>query len=257
MIRAKNCDQIEMMARAGELVSECLAIAREMVKPGATTAEIHAEVERLIERRGAEAAFKGIPGPSGSPDFPAACCMSPDEQVVHGFPNNVPLEEGQILSVDIGVLLDGWHGDAARTFIVEEKVNSRVRKLVKTTWEALHQAIEVMWPGRYLSDIGYTVQKYVEERGFSVVRDLVGHGIGQELHEEPQVPNYGEEQRGLKLREGMVLAVEPMINMGTFEVRVLDDGWTVVTDDGEPSAHFEHTVAITADGPKILTLDPA
>ncbi|HEB83624.1 MAG TPA: type I methionyl aminopeptidase, partial [Bacteroidetes bacterium] len=163
---------------------------------------------------------------------------------------------GQILSVDTGVLLDGWYGDAARTFIVGEKAGKRVRELVQATLEALLEAVEVMRPGRYLSDIGHTVQRYVEARGFSVVRDLVGHGIGRELHEEPQVPNFGDGGKGLKLRPGLVLAVEPMVNMGTHRVRVLNDGWTVVTADGKPSAHFEHTIAVTENGARILTPDP-
>ncbi|MBD3165917.1 type I methionyl aminopeptidase [bacterium] len=256
MIRTKTPKQIDKMATAGALVGECHALARSMAKPGATTAEINAAVEKLIESRGAIAAFKGVKGAPGVQDFPFACCMSVDERVVHGFPNDTPLREGQILSVDIGTRVNGWYGDAARTFIIGEKVDPRVKELVDVTEAALYEGIRLMLPGNYLTDIGHAIQTYVEARGFSVVRDLVGHGIGQNLHEEPQVPNYGEGRRGLKLREGMVLAVEPMINLGTWKVKVLDDGWTVVTQDGQPSAHFEHTIAITKDGPRILTPEP-
>jgi methionyl aminopeptidase len=256
MIRTKTPKQIDKMAVAGALVGECHALARSMAQPGATTAEINRAVDDLIASRGAEAAFKGVKGGPGVQDFPFACCMSVDEQVVHGFPNDRPLQPGQILSIDIGVKINGWYGDAARTFIIGEDADPRVKELVGTTEAALYEGIRVMMPGNYLTDIGHTIQTYVEERGFSVVRDLVGHGIGQNLHEEPQVPNYGEGRKGLKLREGMVLAVEPMINMGTWKVKVLDDGWTVVTQDGKPSAHFEHTIAITKNGPRILTPEP-
>jgi len=256
MIRVKNPRQIEELAKAASIVAECHQIAREMVKPGCNTAEINEAVEKYIEKLGVEPAFKGYPGSPGSPPFPAACCMSVDEQVVHGFPCETPLNEGQIISVDIGVRTkSGWYGDAARTFPVG-KVSDRVQELLDATRKCLDQAILVMRPGNYLGDIGETVQNYVEARGFSVVRDLVGHGIGKDLHEEPQVPNYGRGGRGLKLREGMVLCVEPMINLGTYKVEVLNDGWTVVTADGKPSAHFEHQIAITADGPRVLSLDP-
>lgn len=257
MIQLKNPDEIDLMERSGHLVAECLMLARERLKPGITTAEINHEVEEFIEKSGADAAFKGFPGPDGVPPFPAACCMSVDQQVVHGIPNDIPLKKGQILSVDIGVKLNGWYGDSARTFIVGGESSPEVQNLVSSTLEALEEAIELIRPGEFLSNIGYTIQSYVEKRGFSVVRDLVGHGIGRELHEPPQVPNFGRPNRGLKLREGMVIAVEPMINMGVWEVRVLRDGWTIVTKDGEPSAHFEHTIAVTANGPRVLTPDPS
>ncbi|MDP8208240.1 MAG: type I methionyl aminopeptidase [Candidatus Electryonea clarkiae] len=256
MIRLKTSRDIEEMVKPNRIVAECLALAGDMAKPGITTAEINDAVEKYIEKHNADAAFKGIQGSTGTEPFPTACCMSIDEQVVHGFPSATPLQEGQILSVDIGVKLNGWYGDAARTFIIGTDVDDDVSELVKSTKEALEQAIEHAKPGSHLSDIGHAVQSYVEKRGFSVVRDLVGHGIGKELHEEPQVPNYGKAGRGVKLREGMVIAIEPMINLGTYKVDILDDGWTVVTRDGKPSAHFEHTVAITSNGPRILTLDP-
>jgi methionyl aminopeptidase len=255
MIRVKTPRQIEELAQAGQLVMECHAIAREMVKPGATTAEINEAVERHIDKAGARPAFKGYGGGGGAPPFPAACCMSPDEVVVHGFPSEEPLLEGQILAIDIGVELpSGWYGDAARTHMVG-RVDDRAGELVESTVASLDAAIETMVPGNHLGDIGAAVQSVVEPRGFSVVRDLVGHGIGRALHEEPQVPNYGREGRGLKLREGMVLCVEPMINLGTWQVKVKEDGWTVVTADGEPSAHHEHMIAVTAEGPRVLTRD--
>lgn len=174
---------------------------------------------------------------------------------MHGIPNNKPLHDGQIVSIDIGVLHDGWYGDAARTFAVGN-VSPEIKKLMDATWDALHLAIEIIKPGQFLSNIGYTIQTHVEQLGFSVVRELVGHGIGKDLHEEPQVPNYGRLDRGLRLREGMVIAVEPMINLGVYQVKVLNDGWTIVTADGKASAHYEHTIAVTADGARVLTLDP-
>lgn len=255
MIRVKTPEQIEELARAGALVMECHALAREMIKPGMTTAEIDAAVEKHVLDSGATPGWKGIDG-GGTVPFPSITCMSPDEQVVHGFPNEEPLREGQILSIDIGVKTKtGWYGDAARTYIVGESDDPRKVELVKETRASLEEAVKVMVPGSHIGDIGHAVQSYAEARGFSVVRELVGHGIGQELWEQPQVPNYGRPGRGLKLREGMVVCVEPMINMGTYDVKVLSDGWTIVTADGMPSAHFEHMIAITADGPRVLTHD--
>lgn len=256
MIRVKTPDQIEELARAGGLVAECHQIAREMVRPGISTAEINEAVERHILNANAVPAFKGYPNGQGGDPFPAACCMSVDEQVVHGFPSDKPLREGQILSIDIGVKMpSGWYGDAARSHAIG-KVGEDKQRLLDATRESLDAAIAVVRPDSYLSDIGHAVQSYVEKRGFSVVRDLVGHGIGQEMHEPPEVPNFGRGGRGLKLREGIVLCIEPMINMGTWRVNVLKDGWTIVTADGKPSAHFEHMVAVTADGARILSPDP-
>lgn len=256
MIRVKSPEQIELMRRAGGLVVECHEIAREMVKPGVSTAEINAAVEEHIMKAGAEPAFKGYPGPPGVKPFPTACCMSVDEQVVHGFPNDKPLREGQILSVDIGVKMpSGWYGDVARTRAVGT-ISSESQRLLDATRESLNAAISTVKPGAYLSDIGHAVQSYVEERGFSVVRDLVGHGIGREMHEPPEVPNFGHGGRGLRLREGMVFCIEPMINAGTWRVDVLKDGWTVVTADRKPSAHFEHMVVVTWDGARVLSPDP-
>jgi len=256
LIRVKSPEQIDQLRRAGGLVVECHEIAREMVKPGATTAEINAAVEEHIMNAGAEPAFKGYPGPGGVKPFPAACCMSVDEEVVHGFPNDTALKDGQLLSVDIGVRLpSGWYGDAARSHAVG-KASKGVQRLLDATHESLMVAISKVMPGAFLSDIGHAVQSYVEERGFSVVRDLVGHGIGKQMHEPPEVPNFGRGGRGLRLREGMTFCIEPMINMGTWRVDVLKDGWTVVTADRKPSAHFEHMVAVTRDGARILSPDP-
>jgi len=256
MIRVKTPEQIERLAEAGGLVMACHALAREMIRPGVTTREIDEAVERYVRKAGATPAWKGIEGPAGAPNFPSITCMSTDEQVVHGFPSDVPLEEGQILSVDIGVRTrDGWYGDAARSHIVGNVTDPKKKELIDETRAALEKAAAGMVPDSHLGDIGHTIQSHVEALGFSVVRELVGHGIGLELWEQPQVPNYGKAGRGLKLREGMVLCVEPMINMGTFEVKVLKDGWTVVTADGKPSAHVEHMIAITANGPRILTPD--
>ncbi|MCB2212156.1 type I methionyl aminopeptidase [bacterium] len=255
MIRVKSPEQIEELRRAGGLVAECHQIAREMIKPGVSTAEINAAVEEHILKAGAEPAFKGYPGPAGVKPFPAACCMSVDEQVVHGFPNETPLKDGQILSVDIGVKMpSGWYGDAARTLGVGT-ISEDAEKLLDATMESLLAAIDTVRPGAFLSDIGHAVQTYVERRGFSVVRDLVGHGIGKQMHEPPEVPNFGRCGRGLRLREGMTLCIEPMINMGTWKVDVLQDGWTVVTADRKPSAHFEHMIAVTKDGARILSPD--
>lgn len=257
MIRVKTREQIGELDKAGALVAECHAIVRDMIKPGITTAEMNEAVERHIEKSGAFPGWKGIPGPSGAPPFPSVCCMSPDEQVVHGFPSDVPLRSGQVLSVDIGVKTKaGWYGDSARTLLVGEGHSPEVVKLLDVTIEALERAIQKCVPGNHLGDIGHAVQSYCESHGFGVVRDLVGHGIGQELWESPQVPNYGKAGRGLVLREGMVFCIEPMINLGTHEVDVLEDGWTIVTADRKPSVHVEHMVAVTADGPQVLSRDP-
>jgi len=257
MIRVKTREEIGELEKAGRLVAECHALIREKIQPGVSTAELNEAVERHIERSGAVPAWKGISGPTGAPPFPSACCMSPDEQVVHGFPSEEPLKSGQLLSVDIGVKTRaGWYGDSARTLLVGEGHSERVIELVNATRDSLERAIEKVRAGNHLGDIGHAVQSYCEARGFGVVRDLVGHGIGQELWESPQVPNYGKAGRGLVLREGMVICIEPMINLGTHEVDVLDDGWTIVTADRQPSAHWEHMVAVTADGPMVLSRDP-
>lgn len=235
------------MRAPNALVAEILAELRGIVRPGVTTADLDVFAESRIRDAGAEPAFKGYHG------YPASVCASVNEEVVHGIPSSRrPLLEGDIVSVDIGVLLDGFFGDAAVTLPVG-LISEPAADLLRVTEEALHRAIAKTRLGARVSDIGHAVQAHVEAHGFSVVREFVGHGIGASLHEEPQVPNYGSPGRGPRLAEGMVLAIEPMVNMGKAGVRVLSDGWTAVTKDGRLSAHFEHTVAVTAEGPLVLT----
>lgn len=247
MIVLKSPREIERMKVPCRMVAEILTLLSEHVSEGVTTRDL--EEIALVEtrRRGAKAAFKGYSG------FPSALCCSLNEQVVHGIPNRNPLKSGDILSIDFGVLYDDYYGDAAITLTIGN-VKQEIVELVESTRQSLCSGIEKAMPGNRLYDISYAIQSYVERRGYSVVRDFVGHGIGKKLHEEPQVPNFGKPGTGVLLKPGMVLAIEPMINFGSFEVTVLGDGWTVVTKDGSPSAHFEHTVAITESGPEILTL---
>ena len=246
MIVCKSPAEIERMRVANALVADVLAELGSMVAPGVTTGELDAEAERLVRERGAEPAFKGYRG------YPATLCASVNEQVVHGIPSARKLENGDIVSLDMGVKLDGFFGDSAITVPVGQ-VSEEVLKLLQVTQEALEKGIEQVRLGGRISDIGHAIQHHVEAHGFSVVREFVGHGIGASLHEEPQIANYGEPGRGPRLAEGMVLAIEPMVNMGRPAVKVLADGWTAVTRDGSLSAHFEHTVAVTTDGPLVLT----
>ena len=228
------------------MVSEILGILKEHVKPGVTTEDLEAMATAEARKRKAKPAFKGYH------NYPSALCCSPNEQVVHGLPTTRPLKNGDIISLDFGILFDDFYGDAAITVAVGD-VSGEAEKLMDATERSLYKGIEQAVPGGRLSDISHAIQRYVEDRGFSVVRDFVGHGIGKSLHEDPQVPNYGAPTKGVRLKAGMVLAIEPMVNQGSHEVRVLDDNWTVVTRDGGLSAHFEHTVAITDKGPDILT----
>lgn len=228
------------------IVAEILELLKGKVKPGVTTLALNDFAESEAKKRGADPAFKGYSG------YPYALCCSVNDQVVHGMPGRCALNEGDIVSLDFGVFCDGFYGDAAVTLPVGE-VSDAVKRLMTVTEESLYLAIDAARPNGRLSDISYAVQSHVESRGFSVVRDFVGHGIGRRLHENPQIPNYGLPGRGVRLKPGMVFAIEPMINEGSHEVKVLADGWTAVTCDGRMSAHFEHTVAITADGPEILT----
>ncbi len=252
MIKLKSPKEIDKIRKASVIVAEALDLAATMIAPGITTGEIDRAVEAYIRSRNGRPAFKGY-GDRSHP-FPAATCISIDEEVVHGIPGPRQLEPGTIVGIDIGVELDGYFGDSARTFAVGE-ISEEKQRLMTATLDALELAIAAIVPNESrLSDIGYTVQSRVEREGFSVVRDLVGHGIGKQLHEEPQVPNYGSPGRGVVLKPGMTLAIEPMINAGTYMVKVLRDGWTVVTADGKPSAHFEHTVAITETGTVRLTV---
>ena len=235
------------MREAGRLVGEVLTELAAHVAPGVTTADLDELAERRILRAGATPAFKGYHG------YPATICASVNEEVIHGIPSGRRvLNEGDVISIDVGASLDGYFGDSAITLAVG-KVSEEAATLLRVTDESLYKAIEAVKLGGRISDIGHAVQAHVEAYGFSVVREFVGHGIGQKMHEEPQVPNYGEPGRGPRLTEGMVLAIEPMVNAGKPAVKVLADGWTAVTRDGSLSAHFEHTVAVTADGPWILT----
>lgn len=246
MIILKSPREIEKMRFAGRVVAEILALLRSEIKPGITTLELNNLAEREAIKRKSRPAFKGYGG------YPYSLCCSLNQQVVHGMPSTKELVEGDILSLDFGVVYDGFFGDAAITVPVSQ-VSELANRLVRVTEESLYKAIEVAVPGNRLSDISHAVQTHVERYGFSVVRDFVGHGIGKNLHESPQVPNFGESGRGVKLKPGMVLAIEPMVNEKGCRVAVLEDGWTAVTCDGGLSAHFEHTVAITDGGPEILT----
>ena len=234
------------MRVACKIVAEVLALLKEKAVAGVTTLELEEFALKETKKRKAVPAFKGYAG------YPYALCCSPNDRVIHGMPNSLPLKNGDILSVDFGVLYDEYYGDAAITFPVGA-VNAEARGLLKITEQSLYRGIEQAIAGGRLFDISSAVQKHVELHGYSVVRDFVGHGIGKKLHEEPQVPNYGVAGRGVQLKPGMVLAIEPMVNEGGFAVKVLGDGWTTVTADGSLSAHFEHTVAITNKGPDILT----
>src|SRR5688572_22280140 len=234
------------MRAANLLVADVLAELGSMVAPGVTTGDLDAAAERLVRERGAEPAFKGYRG------YPATLCASINEQVVHGIPSRRAVAEGDIISLDMGVKLNGFYGDSAVTVPVG-RVSEDVSRLLRVTREALEKGIEQVRVGGRVSDIGHAIQAHVESNGFSVVREFVGHGIGASLHEEPQIANYGEPGRGPRLAEGMVFAIEPMVNMGKPAVKVLADGWTAVTRDGSLSAHFEHTVAVTKDGPLVLS----
>ncbi|WP_032120418.1 type I methionyl aminopeptidase [Clostridium amazonitimonense] len=247
MVIIKNSQQIEYMRQAGKVVGETLLKLEEVIKPGITTAEIDRIAEEFITKQGAKPSFKGYGG------FPASICASINEEVVHGIPGNRVLNEGDIISVDCGAVLNGYQGDAARTIPVG-KVSEEAMKLIEVTKESFFKGVEKAIVGNKLTDISHAVQQYAEAAGFSIVRDYVGHGIGRDMHEDPEVPNFGRPGRGPKLVSGMVLAIEPMINIGDFKVVTKPDGWTVVTVDGSLSAHYENTVAILTDGPEILTL---
>ncbi|TDB39418.1 MAG: type I methionyl aminopeptidase [Actinobacteria bacterium] len=248
MIVLKSPVEIEMMREAGRVTAVALRLVGEAVRPGVTTGELDAIAEEYIRSQGARPAFLGYQG------FPTTLCTSVNEQVVHGIPGKRVLNEGDILSVDCGAVVDGFFGDSAMTFPVGA-VSADARALLDATRSSLEAGIAKMRPNMRLYDIGAAVQHVAEAAGFSVVREYVGHGIGRAMHEEPQVPNFGQAGRGAQLKPGMVFAVEPMVNAGGYEVRSLDDGWTVVTEDGSLSAHFEHTIAVTEDGPVILTVE--
>jgi methionyl aminopeptidase len=250
MITRKTSEQIAIMRRAGRVVAEMHEVCIRAAKPGATTADVDEAAREVLDRRGARSNFLGY----GNPPFPGVVCASPNEVIVHGIPSpKVELHDGDILSIDCGAIIEGWHGDAAVTVPVGE-IDHESKQLLDVTRASLEAAIARVTVGSRLGDVGAAVEQVAEGAGFSVVREYVGHGIGTAMHEEPQIPNYGLPGRGLKLKEGMVLAIEPMVNVGGPETQLLPDGWTVVTRDGRRSAHFEHTIAVTADGPEVLTL---
>jgi methionyl aminopeptidase len=246
-IQYKSTAEIKKIKRAGKVVSEVLDLISENVRPGVTTKKLDDLAADYFSKSKASAAFLGYQG------FPANICVSVDDEVVHGIPSDRVLENGQIVSVDVGSIVEGYFGDSARTFAVGE-IDNKAQHLLDVTKESLFKGIEACIVNNQLGDISAAIQSFSEKQGYSVVRDLVGHGIGTKMHEEPQVPNFGEAGTGIKLKEGLVIAIEPMINAGGYKVKVRPDGWTIVTSDGSLSAHFEHTVAITSNGPEILTL---
>lgn len=254
MIELKTRDEMDLMARAGAVIWKLFQELEVRVAPGVTTLQLDRFAEEFIRSHDdATPVFKGLYG------FPGAVCASLNEEVVHGIPSDERvLKEGDILTVDVGVSLEGWCADSARTFAVEPgAVDGETRRLLEVTERALERAIEAATPGNRIGDIGHAVERTVEGTGFHIIRDLVGHGIGRKVHEDPQVPNRGRPGEGPRLQEGMTLALEPMIARGTWKIRTLDDRWTVVTADGSPSAHFEHTVGVTSEGPRILSGEPA
>ena len=248
MITRKSREQIALMRRAGKVVAEMHEVCIRAAKPGATTLDVDRVAREVIERRGARSNFLGYHG------FPAVVCTSPNDVIVHGIPSDtVVLEEGDILSIDCGAIIEGWHADAAVTVPVGE-IDDESKRLIQVTRGSLEAAIDQVVEGKQLGDVGAAVEGKAEAAGFTVVREYVGHGIGTAMHEDPQIPNYGPPGKGMRLKAGHVLAIEPMVNAGGPETEVLDDGWTVITRDGRRSAHFEHTIAVTDHGPEVLTL---
>jgi methionyl aminopeptidase len=246
VIVKKSPAEIDAMAAAGDILVRCMDLLAGKIRPGVTTIELDQAAERFIRSQGATPAFKGYRG------FPGSICASPNHMVVHGIPGRFKLKRGDILSIDIGVVYDGWVADGAVTFGVGE-ISPLASKLLTVTEGALFKAVDECWPGRRMGDLSHAVQNHVESQGFSIVRSLVGHGIGRSMHEEPQIPNYGTPGKGIVLEEGMVFAVEPMVTAGKHMVRMGDDGWAIYSQDGSLAAHFEFTIGITAEGPRILT----
>jgi len=246
MIPLKSKEDLEMMGKAGKILARIMQNLQKFINAGISTRQINQLAEELVHQQNVIPAFKGYKG------FPATICTSVNEEIVHGIPNERILKEGDIISLDLGINYKGYFSDIAVTLAVG-RVNSRIKKLIEVTQKALSEGIKHTQIDNHVSDISYAIQNYVEKYGFSVVRQFVGHGIGKNLHEEPEVPNFGRPHQGPLLKKGMVLAIEPMVNMGTWESEILDNGWTAVTKDNMPSAHFEHTVAVTENGPEILT----
>ena len=247
MIHIRSASEIQKISKACQIVKETLELIEKTIAPGITQLELDVAAESFIRSKGAEPGFKGLYG------YPATLCISVDNEVVHGIPNNRKLQNGEIVSIDVGSLIDGYYGDHAKSFSVG-KVNSNKEMLMSVTYDCLMVGIDHAVPGNRIGDISHAVQKKAESQGYGVVKDLVGHGIGTKLHEEPQIPNFGNPETGPIIDVGMCFAIEPMINMGTHEVYTKKDGWTVCTKDGLPSAHFEHTITITETGAKILTI---
>lgn len=252
MIVLKSQRELDKMKKAGELVALVHSSLEAMIAPGVTTLELDRVAEEIIRKHHAIPSFKGFPCAYGGKDFPGVICASLNEEVIHGLPSGRALKDGDIISIDIGAILEGFHGDAARTYKVGS-ITPEAQKLIDVTEQSFYKGMEQAVEGNRIRDISRAVQSYVESNGFSVVRDFVGHGIGTEMHEEPQIPNYVSVEKGVRIANGMTLAIEPMVNMGTWKVRVLDDRWTVVTADGKWSAHYENTIAVTPHGPEILT----
>ncbi len=249
-VTLKSAAQIQKMAVAGRLVGDVLDRLQSEVRAGITTADLDASAEEMIRGAGGIPSFVGVPGRLAP--YRHALCVSIDSEVVHGIPGNRRIRDGELVTVDAGAIVDGWHGDAARTFIVGD-VPDHVRTLVETTERAMYAGIEAARPGNYLGDIGAAIEDIARENGYGIVRAFVGHGIGNEMHEEPQVPNYRTGAKLRRIEPGLCLAIEPMFTLGSHDVRVRDDGWTVETVDGQLAAHWEHTIAVTTDGPRILT----
>ena len=246
MIHIRNKKEIDVMKRASGVVKDTLCMLEENIEPGVTTLELDKLAEEFIRSNNAIPGFKGLYG------FPATLCISIDDEVVHGIPKNRELNEGEIVGIDVGSIVDGYYGDHARTFKVRN-ISDEKNQLMKVTYECLMKGIEQAKPGNFIGDIGHAIQKHAESFGYSVVKDLVGHGIGTKLHEEPQIPNYGSAGTGAEIKSGMCFAIEPMINLGSADVITMSDNWTICTADGMPSAHFEHTITITDNGSEILT----
>jgi len=251
MVYLKTEDEIELLRQANLLVGKTLAEIARMIRPGVTTKQIETLADTFIRDNGAVPTFKGVPNPYGGP-FPACVCTSVNDQVVHGIPTDVPLKEGDIVSVDCGTLLNGFNGDSCYTFCVGE-VSSDVKQLLKVTKESLYKGIGAAIAGHRIGDISFAIQQHCESHGYGVVRELVGHGIGREMHEEPMVPNYGRRGNGMLIRNGLCIAIEPMITMGDRSIFLMEDGWTVVTRDHKPAAHFEHTIAVHNGKPDIMS----
>ena len=252
MISLKSSKEIDLMKRAGEILALVFDSLKQAAVPGVTTAELDRIAEEVIKSKGAIPSFKGYPGYGGAPKYPASICASVNDEVIHGIPNDRKLQSGDIISIDIGAIYKGYHGDAARTFPIGN-VSEKAQKLIQVTEQSFYEGMNSAVAGNRIVDISAAVQRYAERKGFSVVREYVGHGIGREMHEAPQIPNYITRERGPRLENGMTLAIEPMVNAGGAGVKLLENLWTVVTSDGSLSAHYENTIAVTDNGPLILT----